>query len=77
MQYKVRYKEIYVFEELVDADSEREAINKVNEDRELRLTFDANMDEDIDLPDPIEILIHKDNPEAFPTWEGKRLGGTP
>ena len=67
MEYTERYKEIYVFEETIDANSEREAINKVNEDRELRLTFDANMDEDIDLPDPIEILIHKDRPEAFPT----------
>ena len=76
MQYKVRYKEIYVFEELVDADSEQEAVDKVNEDRELRLTFDANMDEDIDLPDPIEILTW-DDPKAFTTWEGKRLDGSP
>ena len=69
MIYKVTYKEIHTFKDYIQADSEQEALDIVNEERELRLTFDANMQDDIDYPDPVEIECYGD-PIAMAEGEG-------
>ena len=55
MKYKVKYEEVHVFEEFVEAESEEEAITQVIDNREMLLTFDSDPDMLVDYPDPVEI----------------------
>ena len=67
MKYKVRYEELYTFEEFVEADSKEEAIAKVKEEKELRFDFEAGglTDwEDIRL-EPIKV---EEDPGSYISW---------
>tara|TARA_R110002110_G_scaffold204602_1_gene416006 strand:- start:759 stop:992 length:234 start_codon:yes stop_codon:yes gene_type:complete len=64
MKYKVMYKEIHHFHEYVEAESEKEAIDKIKEEKEWRLSFEWNgLDEWEDTrPDPIKV---EEDPESY------------
>lgn len=68
MKYKVRYEELHTFEEFVEADSKEEAIAKVKEEKELRLTFDLNMDWEVDYPNATEIREEAESYVAVPAY---------
>ena len=57
MKYKVKYEQVHVFEELVEAESEEQAISQVIDNRVMHLTFDTNLDPMLtpEDPDPVEI----------------------
>ena len=57
MKYKVRYEEVHVFEEFVEAESEEQAISQVIDNRVMLLTFDSSFDPMLtpEYPDPVEI----------------------
>ena len=57
MKYKVKYEQVHVFEEFVEAESEEQAISQVIDDRVMHLTFDISYGTCLtpEYPDPVEI----------------------
>ena len=64
MKYKVKYKEVHHFWEYVEAESEKEAIEAIKEDKEWRLSFELEelMDYQDTRPEPIKI---EEDPESY------------